>query len=501
SLAEFRARLQALDPSWSFDDDEMSTAIGHLAKHGFVSILRRSSGERSVLLAPELLNNLAASLILEARANPKGLGALEEERARRGGYPFAELAGLAADERETLLDSAMVLFLDHNLCFRETVSESTLLVFPALINLKKPVLDQTPTAEDMSYKVTGAVENVYAALVVLLGYTNTFTRTNQWQNEARYEVDTGEICGFRLAGEREGEIDLVLYYGAGVPEHTRLLFQGLFERILARQQVAATRFAPVICARCGYRPAREEAVRQIQSGERSAFCGKCGKKIALPLATEAIALSRPVQRRLDDEQQRARQQTAFEKAITWLKRQAGEQAPTCFISYAWGIKEHERWVERSLATDLKKSGIEVILDRWHNAEISANVGRFVSRIAESRFILAVGSPDYGKKGENQAAPKGSILAAEVDQIYIRMTGTEEQKRSVLPLLLTGSPDEALPQLLRGRVFADFRRSEAYFPALFDLILTMHGIPFESDAVIDLRHSLQPDPQALGSGPG
>ncbi|HEV3455565.1 MAG TPA: TIR domain-containing protein [Thermoanaerobaculia bacterium] len=501
SLAEFRARLHALEPSWSFDDAEMATAIGHLAKHGFVSILRRSSGQRSVLLTPELLNNLAASLILEARANPKGLGALDEERARRGDYPFAELAGLAADEQETLLDSAMVLFLDHNLCFRESVSEGTLLVFPALINLKKPILDQTPTAEDMSYKVTGAVENVYAALVVLLGYTNTFTRTNQWQNEARYEVDTGEVCGFRLAAEREGEIDLVLYYGAGVPEHTRLLFQGLFERILARQQVAATRFAPVVCPRCGYRPAREEAVRQIQSGKPSAFCGGCGKKITLPVATEAVVLSRPVERRLDDEQQRARQQTAFEKAITWLKRQVGEQAPTCFISYAWGVKEHERWVERSLATDLKKSGIEVILDRWHNVEISANVGRFVSRIAESRFILTVGSPDYTKKYKNQVAPEGSVLAAEVDQIYVRMTGTEEQKRTVLPLLLAGSPAEALPPLLRGRVYADFRRSEAYFPALFDVILTMQGIPFESEAVIDLRQSLQPDPQALGARAG
>ncbi|HVR11980.1 MAG TPA: TIR domain-containing protein [Thermoanaerobaculia bacterium] len=496
SLAEFRTRLQALDSTWSFGDDEMSTAIGHLAKHGFVSLLRRSSGERSVLLAPELLNNLAASLILKARANPKGLGALEEERARRGGYPFAELAGLAADEQETLLDSAMVLFLDHNLCFRESVGESTLLVFPALINLKKPVLDQTPTTEEVSYKVTGAVENVYAALVVLLGYTNTFTRTNQWQNEARYEVDTGEVCGFRLAAEREGEIDLVLYYGAGVPEHTRLLFQGLFERILARQQVGATRFAPVVCPRCGYRPAREEAVRQILSG-KPAFCGGCGKKMTLPLATEAIVLSRPVERRLDDEQRRTRQQTAFEKAITWLKRQVGEQAPTCFISYALGVKEHERWVERALATDLKKSGIDVILDRWHNAEISASVGRFVSRMAESRFILAVGSPLYQEKYENQVAPDGSVLAAEVDQIYVRMTGTEEQKRSVLPLLLAGSPAEALPPLLRGRVYADFRRGEAYFPALFDLILTLHGIPFESEAVIDLRQSLLADLQAAG----
>jgi small GTP-binding protein len=502
SFADFRAQLQAVDPSWSFGDDEMSTAVGHLAKHGFVSVLRRSSGERSILLAPELLNNLAASLILEARANPKGLGALEEERVRRGGYAFAELVGLASDGQKTLLDSAMVLFLDHNLCFRESLSEGTLLVFPALINLKKPVLDQTPTIEDVSYKVTGAVENVYAALVVLLGYTNTFTRTNQWQNEARYEVDSGEVCGFRLAAEREGEIDLVLYYGADVPAHTRLLFQGLFERILARQRVAATRFAPVVCPRCDYRPAREEAVRQILSGKRSAFCGECGKKIPLPAAAEAVALSQPVRRRLEHEQERVWRQTAFEKAITWLKRQVGDVAPpSCFISYAWGVREHEQWVERSLAPDLRKSGVEVILDRWHNAEISANIGRFVSRIVESRFILAVGSPLYVRKYENDNAPQGSVAAAEVDQINVRMTGSEKQKRSVLPVLLAGSPEEALPPLLRGRVYADFRQDEDYFRVLFDLILTIYAIAFDSPAVIDLRQSLRGDPQALEAGAG
>jgi small GTP-binding protein len=496
SFADFRAQLEALDSAWTFGDDEVATAVEHLAKHGFVSVLRRSSGESSVLLAPDLLNNLAASLILEARVNPKGLGALDEERLRRGGYRFSELTPLDPDEQETLLDSAMVLFLDHNLCFRESLSEGTLLVFPALINLKKPVGDQSPSVEDVSYKVSGAVENVYAALVVLLGYTNTFTRTNQWHNEARYEVDGGEVCGFRLVAEREGEIDLVLYYDSGVPSHTRLLFQGLFERILARQQVSATRFAPVVCPYCGDRPAREEAVRQILSGKDSVYCGQCGNKVPLPAAAQAVGLSHPLRRKLEDEQERTRRQTAFEKAITWLKRQVGDRAPTCFITYASGVTPHEQWVERSLATDLRKSGVEVILDRWHNAEISANIGRFVSRITQSRFILAVGSPLYLRKYYNEVVPEGSVVAAEIDQIHIRMTGSEEQKRSVLPLLVEGSPAEALPPLLRGRVYADFRRDENYFRALFDLILTIYGIPFDSLAVIDLRRSLQVGSDAL-----
>jgi hypothetical protein len=51
--------------------------------------------------------------------------------------------------------------------------------------------------DDASYTVSGSIGNVYAAIVVLLGYTSVFTRTNQWQSEAPYELSTGEICDLR----------------------------------------------------------------------------------------------------------------------------------------------------------------------------------------------------------------------------------------------------------------------------------------------------------------
>ena len=56
----------------------------------------------------------------------------------------------------------------------------------------------------MAYTASGAVENVYASLVVLMGYTQTFTRTNQWRNHARYEVGRGQVCGFRLEARARG---------------------------------------------------------------------------------------------------------------------------------------------------------------------------------------------------------------------------------------------------------------------------------------------------------
>ena len=141
-----------------------------------------------------------------------------------------------------MLDATTTIFLRNNICFRETLGTRSLLVFPGLINLKRSILEQAETVEDVSYTVTGAVENVYAALVVLLGYTNTFTRTNQWQGQAQYELGEGEICGFRQLEEREGEIELGLYYGKATSRHTRLLFQGAFEKFLRGRDVTVTMY-------------------------------------------------------------------------------------------------------------------------------------------------------------------------------------------------------------------------------------------------------------------
>lgn len=491
SPAELRARLEATDAEWHFTDAEMLTAARHLSNHGYVSVLRGSSGEETVLLAPDLIVNLASSFVLEARRNPKGLGALEEARVLAGEYAFPELAGLEERERDVLLDAAAVLFIEHNLCFRETLGAQTLLIFPALINQKRPVIEEVETVDDASYRVTGAVENVYAALVVQLGYTNTFSRTNQWQNQAEYETARGDVCGFRQVNEREGETELVLYY-AKEKAGARPLFQGLFEEFLRGRDVDVTKFPPVQCPKCGYRQQRTEVVKRIGEGKGFLFCGDCGKKIALPKEGEHVALSQAERRQLGREQERTRRRTAFESALVRVKavvRDEKKTAPSCFVSYAWGDERQERWV-RGMSKDMENAGVEVILDRKDNPQLGANVARFVSRIEQSDFVVVVGTPLYRRKYENKISAAGSVVAAEVDLINLRLVGTEEEKASVIPLLLEGNERESFPPFVRGKVYGSFVEEESYFPSLFDLILTLYQIRFDHPAVEDLRDALR-----------
>ena len=246
-------------------------------------------------------------------------------------------------------------------------------------------------------------------------------------------------------------------------------------------------------ARNGHLLDRSVARQKLKEGKAFTFCNDCGERLTLPTMAEPIQLTRNVQAQVELQRDAAEQRTRFEQAVFRVSAYVAEQKitpPETFISYAWGVPEHERWVEKRLATDLQKAGIDVVLDRWHNAQIGASVARFVERIEKSDRIVMVGTRPYRRKYENKDPATGYVVAAEVDLINNRLLGTEPQKESVLPLLLDGDKADSLPPLLHGRVYADFREERTYFATAFDLILSLYQLPPNHPVVADLRESLR-----------
>jgi WD40 repeat protein len=347
---ELGQQLENSDPEWDFSDAEMMTAVGHLANHGYVTCFQRTTGEEAILLAPDLLVNLASSIVLEARRHERGLGLVDERQLLAGGYPFPELAVLSDELQTALLDAVAGLFLQRNLCFRETVNNRTFLVFPSLINEKPPSASNSGLTDDVSYRVIGAVETVYPALVIQLGYTNLFRRDHHWQFRAQYELEPGEICSFRRSAERDGEIELVLSYSAGAGDDTRKLFQGAFERFLKRRSVKISRLPAVICTK-GHAQERAAVRRAIDNARPVFYCDTCGEELRSPRMDD---IGMPAERHVDavrKAEETTDRRTSYEVALAWVKafrrdRGDGEQKPTCFISYAWGDRQHERWVEQ-----------------------------------------------------------------------------------------------------------------------------------------------------------
>lgn len=476
---------------------DMMTAIKNLATLGYITLLQTSSGEQVILLYPTLLNNLAASFVLEARRNERGLGALEEERILRGDYAFQELFNLKKADQDVLLDAVTTLFLNHTICFRERFGSQTLLVFPSLINQKRPSLDEisdeTHLFDDVSYNVRGAVENVYAAMVVLLSYTSIFVHTHQWHNQAQYERGQGAICGFRQINEYEGEVDLVLYYARKTPDYTRQLFQGLFEQFLREREVDITTYAPVICPQCNYRQDRNVVINRIRAKKEVLFCSDCGERIAL-LETVSAAQERVSSRQnrtvVVYEQDWTKMKTKYESALVRFKRfvdslEHRPQTPSCFISYAREDLEFEQWI-RGLTFDLRNAGIDAILDVLHNQEPGKDIGRFIERyIPNSDFIIVVGTPKYMQNIANSNASKTHVVAIEYDLIRNRLMENEARKQSILPILLKGKREESFPPFLQRSVYVDFNQKESYFIGLFQLIMKIHNIRFDHPSVSDL----------------
>ncbi|MCB9316264.1 MAG: TIR domain-containing protein [Lewinellaceae bacterium] len=498
SPADLRRQLEATDPNWEFTDAEMVTAVKHLENHGYVTICATSSGEQTILLFPDILVNLAASFVLEARGNPQGLGVLEEKKLLAGDYDFPDLETIESEtEREVLLDAATSLFLEKNLCFRETLDgeyKHSLLVFPSLINEKRPKTADIVTEDDVSYLIKGSVENVYASLVVLLGYTSHFTRKNQWQNQAQYELKSKQVCGFRQLEEHEGEIELTLYYNKTMPGPGRLLFQGLFETFLQHRDVHITRYEVVTCPSCQELQERASVIKQLDRGRHSIFCSSCGTETPIPATTELTTVTGVDREVISREQETVSRRTQFEAAMVRIKailRERGDEpdtpAPSCFISYAWGVPEHEKWVLQ-LAKDLRNADINVLLDRWHN-EPGDSITKFVNKIALVDFALAVGTKKYREKYETEDADP--VVDMEIRMLETRLSKRSTIRKTVLPLLLEGTLATAFPPLFENSVYINFKQENRYFVELFRLILRLYSIPFDHPGLDELMESMEP----------
>lgn len=454
-----REQLQATDQDWRFTDAEMMTAVGHLETHGYVAVLHSSAGEQHILLTSDLLVTLASSIVLLADKHPRELGAVSETELLQGKYPFDELAGLSPAESQILLDAAVLRFLEHNICFRETLGDETLLIFPGLIKQKRPLQDDVPSSDDISYVVRGRVENLYASLVVLLGYTPSFTRINQWQNQAQYEMGENEICGFRLIEDREGEMEVVLYYGDRLPAHGRTQFQELFEQFLYQRDVEVTRFPPVACPQ-GHRQERATIIKRVREGKRFVHCEECGEKTDLPTFDQPQTIGVGASPWLQREEAAARLRSTYEVQLTKVKGYRRNWAvPRCYVSR---VDEQFDWA-KELIKDLRDAGVYVV---EHAAQVQPD-----------DFVVMLDTPAYKKAFKSGA----SILAADIPLINARLG-----KRQLISLALTGRAGSHKFEDCRPGSFCD----ETHYPvSMFDLVLNLYAIPLTHAGFAPLRQAL------------
>jgi hypothetical protein len=140
------------------------------------------------------------------------------------------------------------------------------------------------------------------------------------------------------------------------------------------------------------------------------------------------------------------------------------KTPTSFISYAWESEHLKTWV-KSLATKLRENGIDAKLDLWEVLP-GDQLSHFMEKsVRENDYVLIICTPKYKNKSEERIGGvgyEGDIMTAEVLQ--------NSNHRKFIPILKSGTKENALPTWLKGKYFVDLS-SDEHFANNFDDLLT------------------------------
>ncbi len=145
-------------------------------------------------------------------------------------------------------------------------------------------------------------------------------------------------------------------------------------------------------------------------------------------------------------------------------------APRVFISYTHEGTDHDAWV-MTLATDLRRNGVDTILDRWeltHGDDITL----FMEQgIRSADRVLLVCTPSYASKANEGQGGVG----------YERMVVTGEIAKDIdtnkfVCVLRDGDPKSSIPAFAQTRFYADFRDDTLYSSALDVLLRDLHNSP-------------------------
>ncbi len=144
--------------------------------------------------------------------------------------------------------------------------------------------------------------------------------------------------------------------------------------------------------------------------------------------------------------------------------------PKVFISYSWDNQIHVDWVT-GLASDLRKNGVDVILDKWENRP-GDDIPHFMdTSVRESDRVLCILTPKYKNKANNLKGGVGYEFRDMTAEIFANIPTNR-----FIPVLRKGSFEKSIPTALSGRVTIDMRKKEDYEKGLEIILRELFDTP-------------------------
>lgn len=305
-LPALRQRLQLMLPDRTVSKAGLRAVVGLMQGQGVVQAL--AFGD-FVLLQPEWLNRYASVVVRTAREHSDEMGTVPEQDVLSGQLDYKGMKRLSETDEMILCRAMVQTFLDRALCLRESTPHGTMLIFPSYFRRDKPDLPEHPNVL-VTYGFSGALDEIWATLIVRLNYSDVFKKDQLWKDAADFHTPEGRRVGLAMYRKAEGAAEMTVYFEAGVPDDTKVTFiKYVHEHLLAKAQPpeAVTRVRTYICPHCDEPLEAHRAIRiRLSKGLTDIRCPICEERLPLIDLIEEKFSSDEFLRRVRDLDEQAR---------------------------------------------------------------------------------------------------------------------------------------------------------------------------------------------------
>lgn len=148
----------------------------------------------------------------------------------------------------------------------------------------------------------------------------------------------------------------------------------------------------------------------------------------------------------------------------------------CFISYAWANKatEHEKWVQPflvSLRDHLRLAGINALLD-IKDCAVGSNIYQYMDKVKQSDWVIIAGTESLFQKHT-------AGVSAVCNELVLINQNRAEQRSKTLPILLSGTFENALPSYFTMYTNITNWRERSYIANLKGLLASIYKIHLDN----------------------
>lgn len=151
-----------------------------------------------------------------------------------------------------------------------------------------------------------------------------------------------------------------------------------------------------------------------------------------------------------------------------------DENPKLFISYSWTSPHHEQWV-LNLATELRESGVDVILDKWDLRE-GQDAHLFMEKMVTDpaiRKVALICDQLYAQKADGRSGGVGTETQIISPEMYT------EADQSKFVAVVTEKDEEGkayLPTYYKSRIYIDLSDADSYAGNFEQLLRWIYGKP-------------------------